>query len=375
MSEVALRLAELREAAELMRRAGRRIDVSLHDIQLVFDHALASGFDDPVMTKLALQYGQGRFVMDKWVAQLAVFSSNLIAAADDLERAMMTDIPGTGQPYTSSGASGRFLSVLPFPGDASAPVVSEPSTRSDSSEWFVAGVNRPVYDELVRHRDSLKAAQGHLEELTQQRQEILGDLTALKNRLLSFDREIDLAKMSRVRVMEANIARLDQEILVAKAQVTDLQTGVADLVARLERVQPGNGANLRLIAALENAETAQLVRERTEDCVNHIVNRMPIPSVLSRHAYLWDQMASQYPQYGITSGDIPLAGAVIVMEKAHSYADDVFGHLLYVERVDHGVVWVTDNLHPDNPVRLTDLTEELTGPNIQYLYFPWHTQA
>ena len=81
------------------------------------------------------------------------------------------------------------------------------------------------------------------------------------------------------------------------------------------------------------------------------------------------------PQYGITSGDVPLAGAVVVLEPDHPYADDVFGHVLYIERVEHGVAWVTDNLHPDTALPLTDLIDDVTGPNISYLYFPWHTQA
>jgi hypothetical protein len=90
---------------------------------------------------------------------------------------------------------------------------------------------------------------------------------------------------------------------------------------------------------------------------------------------LWDQAAVQLPQYGITSGDIPLTGSVMVLEPTHSYADDVFGHILYVEKVDHGIVWVTDNLHPDSPVQLTAIMDEISGPNVTYLYFPWHTQA
>ena len=48
---------------------------------------------------------------------------------------------------------------------------------------------------------------------------------------------------------------------------------------------------------------------------------------------------------------------------------------MYVERVDNGVVWITDNNHPNMPIRLTDLTGETSGPNIHYLYFPWQTQA
>jgi hypothetical protein len=102
---------------------------------------------------------------------------------------------------------------------------------------------------------------------------------------------------------------------------------------------------------------------------------MPIPEGIARHAFLWDDKAQQLAQYGVTSGDMPLVGSVVVLEKEHSYADDTFGHLLYVEGVEDGDVWVTDNLHPNQPVKLANLTDELSGPNIKYLNFPWHTRA
>jgi hypothetical protein len=47
---------------------------------------------------------------------------------------------------------------------------------------------------------------------------------------------------------------------------------------------------------------------------------------------------------------------------------------MYVERVENGEVWITDNLHP-NPVKLSALTDQTSGPNMEYLYFPWQTHA
>jgi hypothetical protein len=47
---------------------------------------------------------------------------------------------------------------------------------------------------------------------------------------------------------------------------------------------------------------------------------------------------------------------------------------MYVERVDNGAVWITDNTHR-SPILLTDLTAEVSGQNIHYLYFPWWTQG
>jgi surface antigen len=63
------------------------------------------------------------------------------------------------------------------------------------------------------------------------------------------------------------------------------------------------------------------------------------------------------------------------MQPDHPFADDRFGHVMYVERVDpDGAVWVTDNFNHE-PVLLSRLTDEVSGPNIQYLYLPWQTQA
>jgi hypothetical protein len=62
------------------------------------------------------------------------------------------------------------------------------------------------------------------------------------------------------------------------------------------------------------------------------------------------------------------------MERDHPYADDIFGHLMYVEKVEGNLIWVTDNNHA-TPVLLSELTDELTGDNINYLYFPWRTKA
>jgi hypothetical protein len=71
-----------------------------------------------------------------------------------------------------------------------------------------------------------------------------------------------------------------------------------------------------------------------------------------------------------------LVGSVLVMEKAHPYADHVYGHLMLVNRVDaDGAVWITDNTHPSVAIKLSSLTSETSGANISYLYLPWFTQG
>jgi surface antigen len=101
---------------------------------------------------------------------------------------------------------------------------------------------------------------------------------------------------------------------------------------------------------------------------------MPIPPGIPGNAMTWIDNAIANPEYGITVGNVPLTGSVIVMQPEHSFAHDVFGHVMYVERVENGQIWVTDNFH-HQPVLLNDMTDELAGPYIQYMYFPWQTQG
>lgn len=375
MSEVELRLTQMRETAVLLDRSGRRIDVSVQNIQLILNELLMLGFDDLAGGKFALQYNQQRVLLEKWTEQLALISTKLSVAADDLEGALVNDygIGGPAGPSTFTGVGtqiNRFWSDLPVVNTSPEPEPT-PYTLDD----YVSGGNRPLLDHYLQQKEDLLTSQARLDELIQTRQDTLSDLVALKNRLISFDSTIDLDTIPRVQVLESEIVQLDQQILETKQSIAGLHTSIDELGIRLDRVKPGAGADLRLIASLEGAETTEWVKAHTYGCVNHVVNKMPIPGGIPRHAYLWDQAAMELPQYGITSGDVPLAGAVVVLEPDHPYADDVFGHVLYIEHMENGVAWVTDNLHPDTAIPLTDLIDKTTGPNITYLYFPWHTQA
>ena len=146
-------------------------------------------------------------------------------------------------------------------------------------------------------------------------------------------------------------------------------------------VTPGPGADMDLIRSLEGSRTNEAILRATHqadnsvNCVNWVCSRVPIPPGLPTNAKDWVQNAINHPELGITIGDHPLAGSVIVMQPEHGFADDRFGHVMVVERVDaDGTVWVTDNFNHE-PVLLSRLTNEVSGPNIQYLYLPWNTQA
>jgi surface antigen len=109
--------------------------------------------------------------------------------------------------------------------------------------------------------------------------------------------------------------------------------------------------------------------------VNYIAGRVPIPGDLAANAHLWDDRAAELTRFGIRVGSEPLTGSILVMETDHPFASDNYGHVMLVESVgSDGSIWVTDNTHP-TPVRLSDLTDEVTGDRIKYLYLPWYTRV
>jgi len=98
-------------------------------------------------------------------------------------------------------------------------------------------------------------------------------------------------------------------------------------------------------------------------------------SCLGRGGALFGGESEELKMIEAALGDVPLAGSVLVMQPDHPFADDRFGHVMYVERVDSsGGVWITDNFHHE-PVLLSTLTNVTTGPDITYMYFPWQTQG
>jgi hypothetical protein len=376
MSEVEFRLSELREAAEMFNRTSKRIEFSITNIKSTLELLVLLGLNNPEFIAFTQEYLNHRGSLNRWSQQLELFSINLTGAADELENAILNNDTTTMTPNGSrSFGSGGGTSILPL-GLSTLFINPEPSPTPLETGEFVAGVNRPAYEQFQQQQETLIEREEHLNGLLQTRQEKLDDLVAIKNRLLSFDNDIDFGEIPRVQVLENELAGLDQEIINAQDQIGILKIDISDLGARLDVVKPGVGADIGLIEKLDEMKVSSIwVRENTFGCVNHIVNKMPIPDGIPQHAYLWDQTAEQFSQYGITTGDTPLAGSVIVLEREHAYADPLYGHVMYVERVENGIVWVTDNIHPNEPVILSEIIGATSGPDIQYLYFPWHTQA
>jgi surface antigen len=369
MAEVETKITELRDAADQMNRSCLRIDQCMADVRDIVQSLLAAGWQSEQAATFVLRYSAFQGELDSWSATMQKLALDLNRAANDIESAVQPT--ASAAPVVVShgyGGRGRWRSGRRTPPEAPPPPL--PYSVDD----FVSPVNRPLYDQLTSDRQKLASEQMKLDILLQTRAHVADDLGALKTRLLSYDPKMNVNSVPRVQAMQSQLDSYDQQIAQSQQHITDLRTEITDLSARLERVKPAPGADLRLITDMEHAQTTAWVKASTQGCVNYIANRMPIPDGIAQNAYLWDDKARELTQYGITVGDKPLVGSVIVLEREHSYADHVFGHVMYVEKVDQGVVWITDNTHP-KPVLLTDLTTEVSGPNVHYLYFPWWTQG
>jgi hypothetical protein len=369
MPRVEVRLAELQNAASQFHTSASKIQESITTVQEVIDGITAVGYESPAAGQLVLRYRTQRSMMDEWLQQLQDFSNRLQEAADELEEAM-----------TSQGIrAGHHTPFTPHHHRGQTPIVAQPEQQAPPVQHqvddFVADVNSPLYSELAQKRHSIADAQRHVAELMQQRDESMDKLKTLEDRLRSFNRYTDLSAVPRVQVLRLEVEGLNADIATTQHNIADIQAQIAGLTIRLERVKPGPGADLALIHRLIGTQTPDWIKNSTEGCVNYITRRMAIPAGIPLDAHLWDEQAARFTQYGITRGNVPLPGSVLVLEREHSYADDVFGHLMYVEKVENGQVWVSDNFHPNEPVLLSDITTETSGPNMEYLYFPWQTRG
>lgn len=382
MTEVELRLREMYEARERFRRSGVSIDLSIDQIRNLITPMLPF-IDAGLIAQYRLQMGQ----MEELSLLLREFAEKLGQASHDVQGALLNLDDLLAQRAARMSAPVVISSNRPiiYGFNGERPIISgnggetveAPNIETPVDiNVFVSENNRPLYDQLLNDQDVLMAQEQRLDQLVQSRDLLQADLGALRNRMSSFHSTISLEAAPRVQAIEDQISLLDHQISEVQGNITQLETEVTEMTQRLALVAPTAQADLVAIASLQEGETAQIVVDNTYGCVNHVVTRMPIPMELARDAHLWDEMVERHSEYGIRMGDAPLEGAVIVMETNHSYADDINGHLMYIERIDaDGGVWITDNYHPDTPVLLSDLTDEVDGEFIHYLYMPWHTRA
>ena len=386
MTTIEVRLDSLRTAAADMQQASRAISEALEAVQAEVTALYAVGLPAGSVGAFSASYAANVGLMQEWPFKLTRFATNLEQAADDIQQAInqpahpiaplvLPFIPES-VPLALWGHSFEFQSKARSTSaqlEATSAVVDAAPLPLGS---YVSAINQPLYDELQREQRELDNNQLLLSILTQTRETRVQDLTALKNNLLSYDPKADLQHTPRVQALETEIQGYDQQIATAQQNIKQQQTSIAALTERLNRVKPGAGVDINLIQGLEQGQTNQWVKANTQDCVNYIATRVPIPDGLARDAYLWNDQAAKLTQYGVTSGNVPLVGSVLVMEKAHPYADHVYGHLMLVNRVDtDGAVWITDNNHPSVAVKLSDLTSETSGANLSYLYLPWFTKG
>lgn len=366
---IQVHLSQLRDAAEQMHKSSRHIELSVQRAADVIDGMLALGGGDPDFQQ---RYATYRAQMTTWARTLDQFAGKLAGAADDIEAATSDKPVYTGlllplrrsRPYMPERDRATIAAAL-------TPAPREPITP----EMYVSEKNRALYEQWQAQRDDLTAREGALASLTDTRAAKADDLAALRNRLHSFDPAMNVDEIPRVAAMQSELDALDEQIAALEGEIDAARARVEQLEARLSRVAPGAGADPALITALEGGESVPWLRENTFDCVRHIVEKVNIPHQLAADAHLWGEMAAQHPEFGVTMGETPLEGALLMMSPEHSYADDVNGHLLYVERVSGGEVWVTDNYHPAEPVRLSEITTETGSEHMRYLYLPWHTQG
>src|SRR5690606_16222687 len=425
-NEVRVRISQLQDAAENLETAANNIENAVQTTNQIVESLIARGFVSPAATAFHNNFLSKTTWMDEWPIQVRHVARLLEDAAEAIGQAAEDD--GTGHGMGEPGDGGTIPDIdpndqgthpqspppggsFPVPPPGGTPPIppapggtggtgttgggshggsggsgsqqttdsSDPETPPEPAplEAYMSAANRQLYDQIGEHEQQIAAEQENLENLRARRQAVEDQLNDLTSRLEAAGANTENA---RVQALRDEIANIDNQIASSEARIADLQTRINEIQTRLERVRPGPGADLDLIASLEGSRTidAILNATRQEDnsvnCVNWVCTRMPIPPGIPGNAMTWIDNAMAHPEYGITVGDVPLPGSVIVMQPEHSFANGRFGHVMYVERVENGMIWVTDN-NNHTPVLLQDLTDELSGPHIKYMYFPWQTQA
>ncbi|MFN8377636.1 MAG: CHAP domain-containing protein [Anaerolineae bacterium] len=272
---------------------------------------------------------------------------------------------GSGGTGGSGGASGQ--------GGTGEPEATTEEPAEPQGTYFNQA-NQQLADQVAAKQTEIGQHQARVADLQNQRNQLQSQVDQMLQATGG-------QETPRIRGMQQQLADMDALINGENSSIDQIQQQVDSIQARLAAVTPGPGADLELIKSLEGSRTSEAILRATHqadnsvNCVNWVCSRVPIPPGLPTNAKDWIQNAMNHPELGITIGDHPLTGSVIVMQPEHSFADDRFGHVMVVERVDpDGAVWVTDNFNHE-PVLLSRLTNEVSGPNIQYLYLPWNTQA
>jgi hypothetical protein len=343
--EVMVRVSELRAAAEQLGQSAQLLRQSMARAQ-----AQMADLPAPIL---------GGWALDR---------------LDDLHRRLAQAVEGV------EDANGRGLTIplgvlwnrlgAPVLRPAAAEAMVAPPAYTLGR--YISRRNRPLYDAMLSAEATVAHSATRAADLRAERERVLADYTALGHRMALAGQAVGA---SQVAAFDGQLAHLDQRIAQAEADGRAAQAEADQLRERLLRVTPPDTADPALLRGLEGAQSHPAILANTRDCVNYVASRVPIPFELAADAHLWDERASEWARFGIGSGEVPLPGAVLVMERDHPFASDDYGHVMLVESVgSDGAVWVTDNNNP-TPVRLSDLTTETQGERLTYLYLPWYTRA
>jgi hypothetical protein len=364
VDEVSAKLSDLEQAAAQLESSRLRIETAADSIRQACLEL--SGLADSAAFPVGLAVLSAGGHAQRVTFALQRLSSQLSTAHSALAHAIMPALTPLGALWNR-----------PYYGDLTPrlPIASTADATPLRYAGFVSRVNVPLAERVMALKAELTQQTEANAGLVARRNQVIEEASTLEDRMASYG-TANPSEQARIIAMRAQAAQLDRQIISGDQRIGVIQTEMHGLEIRLERVAPPQTADLALIRSLEGTHSADYVQKYTYDCVNHVVTRVPIPDVMARDAHLWDTQAELYPQLGITTGSTPLEGAVLVLEREHPYADDRFGHLMVVERVDtSGGVWITDNIHPDIPVRLQDIIPDWDSDTMKYLYLPWNTRG
>ncbi len=352
------RLSELRAAAQQLRQSAQTVRTAFESACHGAAELAALGLP-PLPAQSRLSGPEPRATLER----LDTLRDQLARAVDALDEADRPFRAPLGVLWNRLGRRERLRA------SPDAPVGPPAYTLGR----YLSRYNRPLYDALLADQALMVREGERLAELRAEHERVHADYAALQNRLLTAG--IAPAGHPQSREFERQLAYLEREQAQSQQRITEAQQRIDEARARLLRVTPPDEADVALLRTLEGAQSEPYVLANTRDCVNYIATRVAIPGELAANAHLWDERAAELTRFGIRAGDTPLPGAVLVMEQDHPYASDLYGHVMLVEWVDSaGIPWVTDNQH-SAPVRLTDLTPEISGDRVKYLYLPWYTCA
>lgn len=362
--EISVRLSDLVSTKERFHLGASRIQASIQILESINQQFQIESAISPLM--LSTFNGQS------WDLQIEKFAILLDQAHQDFSSAMTEN----ARTIRLKDASVKDLAALPQQ-KAGAPLENlEAKIFNPTFDLpYVSPNNQLLWDKYSGIQEEIKLHQTQIDELLLSKSRLIEDHQFIQIRLKSYGNEAQVNLSHQESSFTQSVSEIDAKIEVIQAKITDLNQNGDVLFHRLQRVGIGEEANIDLIKKLEHGKLFSWDVPQEYGCVRHIAQRMPVPAKILQDARLWDNFAMDHPEYGIGIGSEPLQGSVIVMEPEHTFANDTYGHLMYVEKVENGEVWITDNFHPSESVRLSDLTKELSGANIHYLYFPWHTSA